>query len=89
MRLRDGTTVESVQYRFTVWHQLSQGFHGPYRAEGRLLALSAEQLELLVARDVVLDLDDGRFMPARVLPLGKFVAHTAPEESDPWADPWV
>jgi hypothetical protein len=87
--LKDGATVESVRYTFTVWHQLSQGFHGPYRAEGRLLDLSAEELEPLVAQDVVLELEDGRFLPTRVLPFGRLVAHAAPNEADPWADPYL
>jgi hypothetical protein len=89
VRLKDGGAVESVRYTFTVWHQLSQGFHGPYRAEGRLLGLPAEEIEPLIAQDVVLELEDGRFLPARILPFGRLLAHTAPDEADPWVDPYV
>jgi len=88
LRLKDGSRIESLRYSFTVWHQLSQGFHGPYRAEGRLLDPPVEALEQLVARDVLLELEDGRFLPLRVLPFGRFVAHSAPDDANPWADPY-
>lgn len=85
LRLRDGRTLAGVRYSFEVWHQFAQGFHGPYRAEGRISGPADDNRVDLVGQEVLLELEDGRFLPVRISPDGVLLAHAEPTDSDPWA----
>lgn len=84
-RLRGGggELLEGVDYRFEVWHQMVGGFHGPFRSEGRLGGVSAEDLEPFVGRDVVLELEDDRRLELRLDADGRLVAHQRPDRPKP------
>jgi len=85
LRRRDGRVIAGVRYWFEVWHQVAQGFHGVCRSEGRVWRLAPDVLAELVGQDVLLELDDGRFLPGRIGPDAALVAHTLPSDDDPWA----
>lgn len=84
LRRREGGLIAGIEYRFEIWHQFSGGFKGPYRAEGQVGGLSAADLASVVGQDLVLQLEDGRFLPARVGPDGSLLSHQRPTETDPW-----
>ena len=85
LRRRDRGSLDEVRYTFEVWHQFAQGFHGPYRCEGAVAGVSADDLAALVGEDLLLELDDGRFLPLRLAPDATLVAHGQPRAADPWS----
>ena len=84
IRPANGERLEGVAYRFKIWHQFSGGFEGPYRAEGELPGLAPDALASLIGQDVVLELEDGRFLVIRVSPDRRLLAHQQPDREDPW-----
>lgn len=83
VRLAGGSSIDAVEYRFEVWHQMVDGFPGPFRAEGVVNLPPEERLDRVVGREVILVLEDGRFLPLRVSADGTLLAHTRPSSSDP------
>lgn len=79
-----GETLDGVEYRFEVWHQMVDGFPGPYRCEGRVLAPPSDDLERFAKGVAVLVLEDGRRLEARIDAEGGLLAHQrpAPESAD-------
>ena len=55
-------------------------------SEGRVWGIDSGDLSRLVGRDVLLELDDGRFLEGRLGPDASLVGHAVPASSDPWAD---
>lgn len=86
LRRRDGSRIEDVRYAFEVWHQVAQGFHGPFRCEGRVAELSPAELEAALGEDLLLEMADGRFLPLRLARDATFVGHGEPRAADPWVD---
>lgn len=72
-------SLEGVEYRFEVWHQMVDGFPGPYRSEGSVTVASRSELEPFVGGDAVLELEDGRRLGVRIGPGGALLAHERPE----------
>ena len=78
LRLPEGEAIESVAYRFEVWHQMVDGFPGPFRSEGEVVLSADQGFERIAGRDVVLVLADGRLLPLRIDAVGGLLAHTRP-----------
>ena len=64
-----------VAYRLEVWHQMVDGFHGPFRTEG---AIRAHEGELRPGR-ATLTLADGRRVHLHLGADGSALAHQRPE----------
>jgi hypothetical protein len=85
--------LRGVGYRFEVWHQMVDGFPGPFRSEGRLHPSGSTpggsssrppvSFETDLARfagdGVELELADGRRLPVRVRADGSLLAHARPQ----------
>ena len=78
LRLEGGETLEPVGYRFEVWHQMVDGFPGPFRSEGTLELPVATPSRIARGR-AVLTLEDGRRLALRLAADGTFLAHVRPE----------
>lgn len=78
LRASEGDVLEDVEYGFEVWHQMVDGFPGPYRAEGRVSAGSSRELDRFAGRAVALELEDGRRLEVRIDAGGRLLAHNRP-----------
>ena len=85
LRLPGDTAIESVDYRFEVWHQMVDGFPGPFRAEGELNLPADEVSRHPTGQAAVLVLEDGRFLSLRLSGVGTLLAHEQPSTVEP---PW-
>lgn len=82
LRLADGGSIDAVAYRFEVWHQMVDGFPGPFRSEGELSADPEAGLPPSAALEAVLELGDGRSLPVRVFADGSMLAHARPTPAE-------
>ena len=85
---RPGTgTLEGVEYRFEVWHQMVAGFPGPFRSEGRIgppVEADLGVLKEFLGHDAELELADGRLLSLDLASDGSLLAHakpTAPQDA--------
>lgn len=68
----------SVTYRFEVWHQMVDGFAGPFRSEGTVTLPDAVGATDVLGRTAILVLDDGRYLPMRLAVDGSLLGHGRP-----------
>lgn len=76
LRLDSGEKIEPVGYRFEVWHQVVDGFPGPFRSEGAITLPETAAVD--VAGQAELILQDGRSLPLRLSADGSLLAHCRP-----------
>jgi hypothetical protein len=77
LRLDPDRAIEPVGYRFEVWHQVVDGFAGPYRSEGTL-SLPGTAAADVAGRSATLVLEDGRRLDLRLTAEGALLAHGRP-----------
>ena len=77
LRLAPDRSIEPVGYRFEVWHQVVDGFAGPYRSEGTL-SLPGQAGVDVTGGSATLVLEDGRCLDVRLTADGSLLAHGRP-----------
>ena len=87
LRLPSGAQFDAVTYRFEVWHQMVDGFPGPFRSEGSVRVPENATLGSAISQSAVLTLEDGRFLTLRLTGDGGLLAHEEPSLVEPVGPP--